>query len=312
MARYREDENFGLVVRRIVLGGLIVLCLLLVAVWRIDNPRIERLRAQVVEAIVPRLEWALVPLTVMTRMAGDFQSYSRLYEQNQQLRRELQQMRSWREAAIQLEQENARLLELNNVRLDPELTFVTGTVLADSGTTFRRSVLLNLGSQDDVRDGLAAMDGIGLVGRIAGVGESTSRVLLLSDSASLVPVTVQPSGQRALLVGDNSVAPLLEFVENPDQVRPGDRVVSSGDDGLFASGLLVGQVALDRDGRFRVRLAADYGRLEYLRVLRAQPRAPVAPPIPVGEAGAARPDGEAAPADTTADADAVPEVAPGD
>ena len=87
MARYREDENFGLVVRRIVLGGLIVLCLLLVAVWRIDNPRIERLRAQVVEAIVPRLEWALVPLTVMTRMAGDFQSYSRLYEQNQQLRR---------------------------------------------------------------------------------------------------------------------------------------------------------------------------------------------------------------------------------
>ncbi len=310
MARYREDENFGLVVRRIVLGGLIVLCLLLVAVWRIDNPRIERLRAQVVEAIVPRLEWALVPLTVMTRMAGDFQSYSRLYEQNQQLRRELQQMRSWREAAIQLEQENARLLELNNVRLDPELTFVTGTVLADSGTTFRRSVLLNLGSQDDVRDGLAAMDGIGLVGRIAGVGESTSRVLLLSDSASLVPVTVQPSGQRALLVGDNSVAPLLEFVENPDQVRPGDRVVSSGDDGLFPSGLLVGQVALDRDGRFRVRLAADYGRLEYLRVLRAQPRAPVAPPIPVVEADTAQPDGEAAPADTGADA--VPEVAPGD
>ncbi len=310
MARYREDENFGLVVRRIVLGGLVVLCLLLVAVWRIDNPRVERLRAQVVEAIVPRLEWALVPLTVMTRMAGDFQSYSRLYEQNQQLRRELQQMRSWREAAIQLEQENARLLELNNVRLDPELTFVTGTVLADSGTTFRRSVLLNLGSQDDVRDGLAAMDGIGLVGRIAGVGESTSRVLLLSDSASLVPVTVQPSGQRALLVGDNSVAPLLEFVENPDQVRPGDRVVSSGDDGLFPSGLLVGQVALDRDGRFRVRLAADYGRLEYLRVLRAQPRAPVAPPIPVLDAATAQPDGEAAPGDTASEA--APEVAPGD
>ena len=310
MARYREDENFGLVVRRIVLGGLVVLCLLLVAVWRIDNPRVERLRAQVVEAIVPRLEWALVPLTVMTRMAGDFQSYSRLYEQNQQLRRELQQMRSWREAAIQLEQENARLLELNNVRLDPELTFVTGTVLADSGTTFRRSVLLNLGSQDDVRDGLAAMDGIGLVGRIAGVGESTSRVLLLSDSASLVPVTVQPSGQRALLVGDNSVAPLLEFVENPDQVRPGDRVVSSGDDGLFPSGLLVGQVALDRDGRFRVRLAADYGRLGYLRVLRAPPRAPVAPPIPVLDAATAQPDGEAAPGDTAAEA--VPEGAPGD
>jgi rod shape-determining protein MreC len=74
-----------------------------------------------------------------------------------------------------------------------------------------------------------------------------------------------------MIVGDNSPAPPLEFIENSDLVRPGDRVVSSGDGGVFPAGLLVGQVAQDRNGRLRVRLAADYERLKFLKVLRSQP-----------------------------------------
>lgn len=285
MARYNNDDgNYGTFVRRLLIGVTVAMLLVLILVWRIDNPRVERMRAAVVEAIVPNFEWALVPVTGMARMGEDFASYARLYEQNQQLRRELQQMEAWREAALQLEQENARLLDLNNVRLDPELTFVTGVVTADSGTSFRRSVMLNIGARDSIREGLAAMDGLGLVGRIAGISPTTARVLLLTDSASNVPVLVQPSGQTALLRGDNTSAPLLEFVESPEQVRPGDRVVSSGDGGVFPDGLLVGQVALGRDGRLRVRLSADYERLEFLRVLRTTPRpeigeaAPLFPP----------------------------------
>jgi rod shape-determining protein MreC len=81
-------------------------------------------------------------------------------------------------------------------------------------------------------------------------------------------VTIQPSGQRALIEGDNSAAPPIEFIEAPEQVRPGDRVISSGDGGVFPAGLLVGRVAEDPGGQMRVRLAADFERLEYLRVLR--------------------------------------------
>ena len=253
--------------------------------WRIDSPRVERLRAALVDRVVPSFSWAMLPITKATAMIEDFQSYRRIYDQNQQLRRELQQMKAWREAALQLEQKNARLLDLNQVRLDPRLTHVTGVVLADSGSPFRQSVLLNVGARDGIRDGWATMDGIGLVGRISGVGQTTSRVILLTDSNSRVPVTVQPSGQNALLSGDNSAVPPLEFLEKQDLVRPGDRVVSSGDGGLFPAGLLVGQVAQGTDGRLRVRLAADYERLEFLRVLRSheaeritQPGGLIAPP----------------------------------
>jgi rod shape-determining protein MreC len=217
------------------------------------------------------MEWVMAPVTGVLRVFEDFQSYARLYEQNQELRRELQQMRAWREAALQLEQENARLLDLNRVQLDPELTFVTGLVLADSGSPFRRSVLINVGGRDGILDGWATMDGLGVVGRISGVGDRTSRVLLLTDSNSRIPVTIQPSGQQALLMGDNSPNPLLDFVEAPEDISAGDRIVTSGDGGLFPPGLLVGQVIETTDGRLRARLAADLVRLQFLRVMRSHP-----------------------------------------
>ncbi len=279
MARDRDTaQDFTRPVRRILVGATVVLCLVLFAVWRIDSPRVERMRAAVVDAVVPSFDWALLPVARVVQMVEGFQSYASLYEQNQDLRRELRQMRAWREAAIQLEQRNARLLDLNTVRLDPELTFVTGVVLADSGSPFRQSVLLNVGARDGILDGWATVDGLGLVGRISGVGRTTSRVVLLTDSNSRVPVTIQPSGQRAILSGDNGPRPLLDFLERPEDVRPGDRVVSSGDGGLFPAGVLVGQVAQGADRRPRVALTADYARLDYLRVLRSHRAEPIRDP----------------------------------
>jgi rod shape-determining protein MreC len=271
VAKERTGQDvFTRPVRRILIGVLVVLLMATFVIWRIDSPRVERFRIAVVDRVVPSFDWALLPVTRAAAMIEDFRSYAGIYEQNQELRRELQQMKAWREAALQLEQQNAKLLDFNQVRLDPRLTHVTGVVLADSGSPFRRSVLLNVGARDGIQDGWATMDGLGLVGRISGVGQQTSRVVLLTDSNSRVPVTIQPSGQRALLAGDNSALPPLDFLENPDQVRPGDRVVSSGDGGVFPAGLLVGQVAQGADRQLRVRLAADYQRLEFLRVLRSR------------------------------------------
>ncbi|MEM1006157.1 MAG: rod shape-determining protein MreC [Pseudomonadota bacterium] len=269
MAKDRSQrDEYTTPLRRLLLG-IVVLCLLgIFIVWRIDSPRVERFRAQVVDAVVPSMEWAMVPVTATVNLLRDFQSYQRLSEQNQELRSELRLMRAWKEAALQLEQENARLLDLNNVRLDPRLTYITGVVMADSGSPFRQSVLLNVGERDGIVDGWATMDGIGLVGRISGVGPDTARVILMTDASSAIPAAIQPSGQTALVAGDNTSAPVVEFLENRELVRPGDRVITSGDGGVFPAGLLIGQIAADPGGRLRVRLSADFERLEFLRVLR--------------------------------------------
>ena len=304
-------EDYSRPIRRLLVGLLVLVLLGLFLLWRIDSPRVERFRAALVDAVVPNMEWALVPVTRMMGMVEDFQSYTRIYEQNQELKRELQKMVAWKEAARQLGEQNARLLDLNKVRLDPKLTYITGQVLADSGSPFRQSVLVNVGARDGIRDGWACMDGLGYVGRISGVGERTSRVILVTDSNSRIPVTVQPSGQRGLLSGENSPLPLLEFIETSDDVSPGDRVVTSGDGGVLPAGLLVGQVVRGTDKRLRVVLSADYQRLEFLRVLRSHelqplsdPGALVAPPL--------LPSAPAADVDAEAEAAAPPVEGGGD
>lgn len=269
MARDRQQSNdYTGPLRRLLTAVLVIVLAAIFILWRIDSPRVERFRAQVTDSLVPNLDWAMAPITGAVNLLRDFQSYQRLSEQNDELRSELRRMQTWKEAALQLEQENARLLDLNKVRLDPRLTYVTGVVLADSGSPFRQSVLLNVGARDGLIEGWATMDGIGLVGRISGVGDNTARVILLTDAASRIPVVIQPSGQRAIVAGDNTAAPPIDFLESPELVRPGDRVISSGDGGVFPEGLLIGQIAADPGGRLRVRLAADFERLEFLRVLR--------------------------------------------
>ena len=269
MARPNPKEvDISAPFRYLATGIIVFMLIALFFVWRLDNPRVEKLRAEVIDAILPKFEWVMAPATALIRIAQDFRSYQSLYEQNQELRRELQQMKSWKEAALQLEQENARLLDLNNLQLDPKLTHISSIVLADSGSPFRQSVLINVGLQDGIQDGWAAMDGLGLVGRISGVGSKTARVLLLTDTASIIPATIQPSGQQALIAGDNTIAPTIEFLENADLVRPRDRIETSGSGGIFPPNLLIGRLELDPSGRLRVRLSADYERLEFLRVLR--------------------------------------------
>ena len=269
MAQNRPQRDDYLSPLKQLLAGVVILFLIVIfIVWRIDSPRVERFRVMLMDRFLPSSEWAMAPLTRTVNVIQDFQSYQSLYDQNQQLRRELQQMKSWKEAALQLEQENARLLDLNKLQLDAQLTWISGIVRADSGSPFRQSVLLNVGGQDGIQNGWAAMDGLGLVGRIAGVGERTSRVILLTDPYSQIPAVIQPSRENALVVGDNTSDPLVDFIENADLVRAGDRIVTSGNGGVLPPGLLIGQLVVDPNGRLRARLSADYERLEYLRVLR--------------------------------------------
>jgi rod shape-determining protein MreC len=268
----KNTDGYSTVAYRLLMGLLVTLLVGLFLFWRIDSPRVEQVRMNIIDRVVPNFSWLGLPFTKAFDLLLAAKSYEQIFQQNQNLRRELQQMKAWKEAALQREQENAKLLDLNQVKLDPKFTKITGVVLADSGGPFRKTVLINIGKLDGIIDGWAAMDGLGLVGRISGVANNTSRVVLLGDTSSRVAVTINSGGQRALLVGDNTNQPTIEFLENPASVRAGDRVMTSGDGGVFPPGFLVGQVIYSTSGRLRVLLAADIQRLEFLRIIRHQAR----------------------------------------
>ncbi len=254
-------------VRRFFIIIIGIFLAILFILWRADNARIERFRLALIDQIVPNSVFILKPIKFSFQIFSDFQSYANLYRQNQDLKTELQEMKGWKEAALQLEEKNAKLSILNNVKIRSTIDWLTGEVIADSGSPFNQSAIINIGTLDGIQDGSAAMDGLGLVGRVSGVGEKISRVLLLTDVSSSIPVIIQKTRQRGLVVGDNSDHPLLSFFESAKTIRAGMRVVTSGDGNVLPSDLLIGTVSRDKKGSLRVILAAEFNKLNYLRVL---------------------------------------------
>ena len=263
----KSQKDFWLVFKYLILLGTIIFFLLLFFLWRIDNNRAERFRLALLNQIVPNVEFFTSSIKVIGRIVLDISSFTNVYEQNQNLKNELQDMKKWREAAIQLEQKNAKLRALNNLKVNPQLDWVTGEVIADSGGTYSSSALLNVGIEDGIIDGSAVVDGLGLVGRISGVEDQISRIILLSDTKSYVPVIIEPNNQEAILRGDNSSAPLVEFIRGVEKIQPGFRVYTSGTGGVFPSGILIGKVVLSSDKKIRVKLSANISKLDYLRIL---------------------------------------------
>src|SRR4029077_2184983 len=126
---------------------------------------------------------------------------------------------------------------------EPAATYLTARVVADSGGAYVRSVMVYAGSENGVARGQAAVTGDALGGRVAEVGSRAARGLLVTDLNLRVPVIVEGSQQRALLSGDNSERPYLRYLDTGAVIRIGDRIVTSGQGGVFPPGLPVGVVA---------------------------------------------------------------------
>ena len=247
---------------------LIFTCLAVIFIlWRVDNTRTELVRTKIIDFVSPITTPLNYPMKVLGDFIKYFEVYSSLLEENKDLKRALQNMAVWKEKALQLEQKNAQLRALNNVKLSEDLAWVTGEIMADSGSPFYQSGIINIGLKDGIKNGSAAVDGLGLVGRISGVGENVARVLFLTDISSAIPIKIKRNNQKGLLIGDNSPWPVLEFVEEKALVNIGDRVFTSGDGNVFPSGILIGNILIDGKKKLRVKPAADFESLEFLRIL---------------------------------------------
>ena len=247
---------------------LIFICLTVIFIlWRVDNTRTELVRTKIIGFVAPLTTPLNYPVKVIGDIVRYFEIYSLLLEENKELKRELQNMIGWKEKALQLEQKNAQLRALNNVKLSEDLIWVTGEIMADSGSPFYQSGVINIGLKDGIKNGSAAVDGLGLVGRIAGVGQNVARVLFLTDISSAIPIKIKKSNQKGLLIGDNSQWPLLEFIEEKALINVGDRVFTSGDGNVFPSDILIGNIFIDNKRKLRVKPVANFQSLEFLRIL---------------------------------------------
>ena len=248
-------------------------------------------------------------LATPARWVGDgveaVRGYFGAVAENNDLRRQLRDMRQWRDLAIALKDENERYRTVLGLKTDPPIPMVAARVVSDSRGPFADTRLANAGKEKGVKPGNPVMSENGLVGRVIGVTTGASRVLLLTDIASRTPIMIDRTNARAILTGDGGPNPRLDYLRGRDPIREGDRLLTSGDGGVLPRGLPVGTAVKGLDGRWRVVLASDRAAIDFVRILlfedftqvldqRELNQMPAPPPTLGAHPAAAMPQGAAA------------------
>jgi rod shape-determining protein MreC len=281
--------------QRLTLPFLIFVSIMLVIFGKTDALLYDGVRVALVDRIAPVLQAISQPFATV---AGGFHAISEainVHRDNAELREENARLLQWQEVARRLAAENAELRQLVKLVPQNEVNAVAARVIADSGGAFARNVLVNVGRDDGVQRGQAAMTGEGLVGRVAEVGGRTARVLLLTDLNSHIPVELEDTHERAVLDGDNSEEPRLVYLPQKAEVRVGQRIVTGGAGGVFPPGLPVGVVSSVTGDIIRVEPYAELARLELVRIVDfglsgVLPQSAVPLPRVTGRGRAAAPD----------------------
>ena len=251
---------------RLTLPVLIAAAFGLMLLGKADALLAERARMAVADTLAPIYGALAAPIATARTGIANARLAIGVFAENARLREENERLRKWQAVAMALDAENAMLKAQLHWLPDPPASYVTARVVADAGGIYARAVLLSLGPNHRVVKGQIALDDRGLVGRVTEVGARSARVLLITDINSRIPVILENSRARAILVGTNGPRPRLMYWPEGVQPAEGERVVTSAEAGAFPAGLPVGTVRYGAGNIAEVQPDARLDRLEIVRL----------------------------------------------
>ncbi len=228
------------------------------------------------DGVAPMLSLFDQPIRAIQSGIERIVGVSDTYILNAELRSENQRLLQWQEAAAQLSHENIRLRALLKAPGRTVPTAAAVRVVGVGGGAFERNVMVNGGSSDGIERGWPAVDDIGLIGRVTELGVYSSRVLLVTDLNSRVPVRVERTGDLAISMGQNDDLLKLGFLPRDNDILVGDRILSSGHGGVYPPDLLVGIVVEIINEQAFIKPAGLLERLDYIKILAYRPVPPEA------------------------------------
>ncbi len=269
---------------RLTLPVLIAVAFGVMLLGKADAVLAERARMALADALAPIYGVLAEPLASVRSGVDVVENAMAVYRDNARLREENERLRHWQAAALALDAENATLKANLRWIPDPAASYVTASVVADAGGVYARAVLLSLGPNHGIAKGQVALDDRGLVGRVTEVGARSARVLLITDMNSRIPVILENSRARAMLVGTNGARPRLMYWPEGVQPAEGERIITSAEANAFPAGLPVGWVRYSASHVPEVDAAARLDRLEVVRLFDYGLRGVIAPETSVARA----------------------------
>jgi rod shape-determining protein MreC len=282
-------KNYFLWRNRVLLMGAALLLVSAHLLWSGVRPdqRAARPRGIVMAALAPVQVAAARLASGAGGIVHDYLDLVGARQENVRLRAALAREQTQQARLAELEVENRHLSDLLELKQALALKAAAANVIGADASGLARSVVLQGGADEGFAPGMAVLSTAGVVGKIIAVGPSSSRVLLIDDHNSALDAFDQRSRVRGIIAGVVDDGLVMKYVDRSEDVNPGDTIVTSGLDGIFPRGLLVGEVtAVRREGpglflTVEVEPAADFHNLEQVLVVTQR----IAEPPPVEPKG---------------------------
>ncbi|MEM1021095.1 MAG: rod shape-determining protein MreC [Sphingomonadales bacterium] len=290
----KQDRKSSGLTARLLLFAVVAFLIALVILSRLSPTRFDHSRLWVQQLAAPVVWIYEAPVSILRDSVRYFSDYLHVHDENRILKAELERLEPAQQRLEGLERENLALRRQLDVAAWPSRIIASGRVLSHGGGTYLKSVLVAAGSDNGVKPGQAAVSKDGLVGQVVAVSGRLSRVLLLNDFSSRMPVVVDATQTPGIAQGTNASRLKLSFLPIDFIARQGARVSTSGAGGVFPAGLPVGTILVTDTSKGPIVEIVPYADLSaagYLTFLTApdveQPRPVELPPELAGNLAAA-------------------------
>ncbi|MEM6811163.1 MAG: rod shape-determining protein MreC [Pseudomonadota bacterium] len=246
---------------------LILISVIFLTLSILDPTKINPLRSTTTDIVSPVITFVSRPFEVIAQTITSVSGIASLRAENKSLQAENARLREWYQTALMLQAENQSLHKLLNVKIDNQHNYFTTRVISDVSNNFVKTIIINSGLSEGAKQNQAVLSGEGMIGRVIEPGQNTSRVLLLTDINSRLPVLIEGTNQKAILVGNNSDTPILRHLAKDAGIIAGSRIVTSGDGGIFPPNLPIGTIDRSLDGEVKVKLHSDIDNISFVRIV---------------------------------------------
>jgi len=268
-------EDIGITIRsaflkkgtqqRFSLFALIVFSIILIYVETINTKPLDYLRSFIKDTIYRGSIVVSSPSKGFKIVVGTAKNHLNVFNENIKLKEENAQLKEQIFDPDFLIFENKQLRQLLDEQVTSSINLVSARVMLDKQSPYLNSFIINSGSNKKIKNGMAVLDGKNFVGRIVDVNFFSSRVLLVTDLNSKIPVSIEPSGHQAILSGRGTKEPTLEYLPENHKVQSGNKVYTSGKEGIFTPGIPIGEVRMSNGKNF-VSLFSDISQIVFINI----------------------------------------------
>ena len=251
--------------QRFSLFALTIISILLIFLETIDAKPLNGIRSFVKDVIYRSAAVATYPTKIFSGSYSLIQDHLSLYRNYNDLKKENKELKNNRSESDFLEMENTQLRKLINEQVESESNLVSARVMLEEQSPYLNSFVINIGANKEIKNGMAVLDGKFFIGRIVDVNFFSSRILLVTDLNSKIPIISEPSGNHAILSGHGDGQPTLEYLSKNHQIQNGDKIYTSGKEGIFAPGISIGEVKRNKD-KIEVQLYSKLNEITFVNI----------------------------------------------